>query len=61
MGSSLLKSGDYKTAVIHLEIASGRLPGFSDAHALLAEAYEHLGRTEDAKRERQKSTPAAKP
>jgi len=61
MGSSLLKTGDYKTAVIHLEIASGRLPGFSDAHALLAEAYEHLGRTEDAKRERQKSTPAAKP
>jgi arylsulfatase A-like enzyme/Flp pilus assembly protein TadD len=61
MGSSLLKTGDYKTAVIHLEIASGRLPEFSDAHALLAEAYEHLGRTEDAKRERQKSTPAAKP
>lgn len=61
MGSSLLKTGDYKTAVIHLEIASSRLPEFSDAHALLAEAYEHLGRIEDAKRERQKSMPAAKP
>jgi choline-sulfatase len=57
MGSSLLKTGDYKTAVIHLEIASSRLPEFSEVHALLAEAYEHLGRPEDAKRERQKSTP----
>ena len=43
MGSSLLKTGDYKTAVIHLEIASSRLPEFAEAHALLAQAYEHLG------------------
>ena len=52
MGSSLLKTGDYKTAVIHLEIASSRLPEFAEAHSLLAQAYEHLGRAEDAKRER---------
>ena len=59
MGSSLLKSGDYKTAVIHLEIASSRLPDFAEAHALLAQAYDHLGRAEDAKRERSKATAAA--
>jgi arylsulfatase A-like enzyme/Tfp pilus assembly protein PilF len=54
MGASLLKTGDVKTAVVHLEIAAGRLPGFAPAHLSLAEAYEHLGRTEDAKRERSK-------
>jgi choline-sulfatase len=56
MGSSLLKIGDYKTAVIHLEIVSSRLPDFAEAHSLLAQAYEHLGRAEDAKRERSKLT-----
>jgi choline-sulfatase len=56
MGSSLLKTSDYKTAVVHLEIASSRLPDFGEAHSLLAEAYAHLGRAEDAKRERFKST-----
>ncbi len=55
MGSALLKTGDYKTAVVHLEIASTRLPDFADAHSLLAQAYEHLGRAEEAKRERSKS------
>ena len=63
MGYSLLKSGDYKTAVVHLEIASSRLPDFVEAHSLLAEAYAHLGRAEDAKRERSRSAApeAAKP
>jgi choline-sulfatase len=63
MGSSLLKTGDYKTAVIHLEIASSRLPDFAQAHSLLAQAYEHLGRTDDARRERSKLSAAegAKP
>lgn len=59
MGSSLLKSGDYKTAVIHLEIASSRLPDFAEAHTLLAQAYDHLGRAQDAKRERSKATAPA--
>jgi tetratricopeptide (TPR) repeat protein len=54
MGASLLKTGDYKTAIIHLEIASGRLPAFAPAHLFLAEAYEHAGRVEDAKKERSK-------
>jgi arylsulfatase A-like enzyme/Flp pilus assembly protein TadD len=54
MGATLLKTGDFKTAVVHLEIATGRLPAFAPAHLFLAEAYEHLGRTEDAKRERSK-------
>jgi tetratricopeptide (TPR) repeat protein len=51
IGAALLKTGDFKTAVVHLEIATGRLPAFSPAHAALAEAYEHVGRSEDAKRE----------
>jgi arylsulfatase A-like enzyme len=54
MGATLLKTGDFKTAVVHLEIATGRLPGFAPAHLALAEAYEHVGRSEDAKRERGK-------
>jgi tetratricopeptide (TPR) repeat protein len=54
MGASLLKAGDYKTAIVHLEIAAGRLPAFTATHLSLAEAYEHTGRTEDAKRERSK-------
>jgi choline-sulfatase len=52
MGATLLKSGDFKTSIIHLEIATGRLPAFAPAHLSLAAAYEHDGRTEDAKRER---------
>ena len=56
MGFSLLMTGDYKTAVVHLEIASSRLPDFAEAHSLLAQAYEHLGRAEDAMRERSKAT-----
>jgi len=52
MGSSLLHSGDYKTAIVHLEIASSRLPDFAAAHSLLAQAYDRLGRSDDAKRER---------
>ncbi len=55
MGSSLIKTGDYKTAVIHLEIAAGRLPDFSPVHLQLADAYEHLGKPDDAKRERTKA------
>ena len=53
MGVSLLKTGDYKTAAVHLEIASRRLPAFSAVHSVLAESYEHLGRTQDAARERE--------
>jgi choline-sulfatase len=52
IGASLLKTGDFKTAIVHLEIATGRLPAFAAAHLSLAEAYEHTGRAEDAKRER---------
>jgi arylsulfatase A-like enzyme/Flp pilus assembly protein TadD len=59
MGVSLLNSGDYKTAVVHLEIASSRLPEFAAAHSLLAQAYDHLGRDEDARRERSRSSVSA--
>jgi arylsulfatase A-like enzyme/Tfp pilus assembly protein PilF len=54
MGASLLRAGDFKTAIVHLEIATGRLPAFGAAHLALAEAYEHTGRADDAKRERSK-------
>lgn len=52
MGATLLKTGDFKTAAVHLEIATNRLPGFPSAHSALAQAYDHLGRADDAKRER---------
>jgi len=55
IGSSLLKTGDFKTAAVHLEIAAGRLAGFAPAHLAPAEAYEKLGRAEDAKKERAKA------
>jgi choline-sulfatase len=56
IGACLLKTGDFKTAVLHLEIAAGRLPSFAAAHTSLAEAYEHTGRAEDAKRERARAS-----
>ncbi len=56
IGAILLKTRDFKTAIVHLEIAAGRLPAFAPAHLSLAEAYDHLGRAEDAKRERSKGT-----
>jgi arylsulfatase A-like enzyme len=52
MGLSLMKTGDFKASSVHLEIASGRLPAFSAAHSLLADVYEHLGRSQDGARER---------
>jgi arylsulfatase A-like enzyme/Tfp pilus assembly protein PilF len=55
MGLSLLKTGDFKTAAVHLEIASSRLAECGSAHDLLAQAYEHLGRAEDGKKERAKA------
>src|SRR5581483_10355765 len=56
MGISLVKTGDLKTAAVHLEIAAGRLPGFSVVHSALAEVYEHIGREADAARERAKAS-----
>ena len=55
MGEALLKTSDYKTAAVHLEIATERLEGFAPAHALLAQAYDRLGKPEDAKREKAKA------
>jgi tetratricopeptide (TPR) repeat protein len=52
MGLCLMKTGDFKTSAVHLEIASGRMPGFSALHSTLAEVYEHLGRSSDAAHER---------
>jgi choline-sulfatase len=55
IGACLVKTGDFKTAIVHLEIATGRLPTYAPAHAALAEAYDHTGRSEDAKREKGKA------
>jgi len=55
MGEALLKTRDYQTAAIHLEITGERLPNFAAGHALLAQVYDHLGKSEDAKRERTKA------
>ncbi len=55
IGAMLLKTGDLKAAIVHLEIAAGHLPGFAPAHLSLAEAYDHMNRTEDAKRERERA------
>jgi arylsulfatase A-like enzyme len=51
MGLSLMKTGDFKSSAVHLEIASGRLPEFSALHSQLAAVYGHLGRSSDAARE----------
>ena len=55
IGATLLKTGDAKTAAVHLEIATTRLPGFAQAHAALAQAYDQLKRPDDAKKERTKA------
>ena len=55
MGLSLTKTGDFKTSAVHLEIASERLPAFSALHSELAKVYEHLGRSQDAARERSRA------
>ncbi len=52
MGLNLEKTGDFKTASVHLEIAAQRLPDLSALHVALAAAYDHLGRAQDAARER---------
>jgi len=54
-GATLLKTGDFKTAVVHLEIATTRLPAFAPAHSALAQAYDRIGRSEEAKKERAKA------
>jgi tetratricopeptide (TPR) repeat protein len=59
MGVSLMKTGDFKTAAVHLEIASGRLPAFAGLHSTLADVYTHLGRNDEASRERTKASQLA--
>jgi choline-sulfatase len=56
MGLCLLNAADFKTAAVHLEIAANRLPAFSAAHAALAQAYEQLGRKQEASRERARAS-----
>jgi predicted Zn-dependent protease len=51
IGTSLLKTGDFKTAAVHLEIATTRLPKFLPAQQALAEAQGRLRRAEGAHKE----------
>ena len=44
MGICLMKTGDDKTAAVHLEIAVGRLPGSAGVRSLLAETNGRLGK-----------------
>ena len=60
MGLSLMKTDDFKASAVHLEIASGRLPGFSALHSMLAEVYEHLGRGQDGARVRTRAAQGEK-
>lgn len=41
MGACLVKTGKYKSAAVHLQIASKRLPEYPAARSLLAEAQRH--------------------
>ena len=56
IGLSLIKTGNFRVAAIHLEIASRLMPKSAELHATLAQAYEHIGRTDDANRERAKAS-----
>lgn len=56
MGLCLMKTGDFKSAAVHLELAAGRLPAFAAVHSSLAETYIHLGRNDEASRERSKAS-----
>jgi len=58
MGLSLMRTGDFKTAAIHLEIAARRLPGFQASRSALVEASERPGRTKDAANARAGSSQA---
>jgi predicted Zn-dependent protease len=60
MGVCLVKTGDFKTAAVHLELATARLPEFSTVHRYLAESYEKLGKTKEAQAERAKIAPSPK-
>ena len=55
IGATLVRTGDFKTAIVHLEIAAGRLPGFSPVRLALADAYDRIGRADEAKKERVKT------
>lgn len=56
MGACLVKTGNYKSAVVHLEIATKRLPEFADARALLTQAQSR-----SAENKPKSSTPSSKP
>ena len=50
LAQSALAGGDVETAAEHLEQAAGSSPHHGEVHALLARAYQRLGREEEAER-----------
>jgi tetratricopeptide (TPR) repeat protein len=52
LGRFLELSGDLEGAVPNLKRAASLDPEAPDPHIILADVYEHMGRTEDAARER---------
>lgn len=54
LGRLLLETGDAKGAIEHLELATKMEPNSPQNHIALSQAYAKAGRSEDAKREREK-------
>ena len=54
LGRLLLESGDVKGAIEKLELATKLEPNSPQNHIALSQAYAKAGRTDDAKREREK-------
>jgi len=61
MGRLLTLKGQVDLAVPHLEKAAQLQPDSSEAHAFLADAYQRLGRSADAQRERARAEALKRP
>ncbi len=55
IGATLMQTRDFKTAIVHLEIATRRLPDFAPAHTLLGQAHEYASRAGSAKDDAKKT------
>ena len=60
-GRALLEQNQLNEAVYQLEVAAQADPKSPVPHQLLAEAYERLGKTEEAKQETQRAQELSRP
>jgi tetratricopeptide (TPR) repeat protein len=60
LGRLLVENGDVERGIEHLKAAQKLDPGNLEVHLSLATAYSRIGRTEDARRERQISLDSTK-